>query len=363
MWSTDEVLALTISRIAPTPRLKSVIENFKNFDHFLSFIVENERAHLFPDFVGSYEKLIFARKEAESQIFKAESFHAKIVSFWDEDYPKLLKEIQYPPLILFIKGNIEPNGTSISMVGTRKNTQYGKLVAENFARFFVENGIIITSGLAYGIDTISHLAAIENKGKTYGILACGLDCVTPSLTRNLIDKILESDGAIITEYKFGTKALPGYFPQRNRIISGISIATIVVESDIKGGAMITARFAFDQNREVFSIPGNINSPKSRGTNFLIQNNYAKIATSPEDVLIDLGLADKDTLFPKAEETTLLEDKTDTAIYELITSEPKHIDVISEELKLDISDLLYRLLNMEFKGFIKQLPGKYYVRVK
>ncbi|MFN3781937.1 MAG: DNA-processing protein DprA, partial [Candidatus Kapaibacteriota bacterium] len=268
MWSTDEVLALTISRIAPTPKLKNVIENFQNFDHFLSFIVENERAHHLPDFVGTYEKLIFARKEAESQIFKAESFNAKIVSFWDENYPKLLKEIQYPPLILFIKGNLEPNGTSISIVGTRKNTQYGKLVAENFARFFVENGLTITSGLAYGIDTISHLAAIESKGKTYGILACGLDCVTPSLTRNLIDKILENNGAVITEYKFGTKALPVYFPQRNRIISGISIATIVVESDIKGGAMITARFAFDQNREVYSIPGNINSPKSRGTNYL-----------------------------------------------------------------------------------------------
>ncbi|MFN3305883.1 MAG: DNA-processing protein DprA [Candidatus Kapaibacteriota bacterium] len=363
MWSSDEVLALTISRIAPTPKLKSVIENFQNFDHFLSFIVENERAHHLPDFVGTYEKLIFARKEAESQIFKAESINAKIVSFWDKNYPKLLKEIQYPPLILFIKGNLEPNGTSISIVGTRKNTQYGQLVAENFARFFVENGLTITSGLAYGIDTISHLAAIESKGKTYGILACGLDCVTPSLTRNLIDKILENNGAVITEYKFGTKALPVYFPQRNRIISGISIATIVVESDIKGGAMITARFAFDQNREIYSIPGNINSPKSRGTNYLIQNNYAKIATSPEDVLIDLGLADKDTLFPKEEETTPLEDETDAAIYEVITSEPKHIDVISEELRLDISDLLYRLLNMEFKGFIKQLPGKYYIRVK
>ncbi|MGB9770360.1 MAG: DNA-processing protein DprA [Candidatus Kapaibacteriota bacterium] len=363
MWSTDEVLALTLSRIAPQPKLKSIVENFQNFDHFLAFIVENERAQLLPDFVGSYEKLIFGRKEAESQKFKAESFGARIISYWDEDYPKRLKEIHYPPLILFVKGNLEPNGISISMVGTRKNTQYGKLVAEEFARKFVENGIIVTSGLAFGIDTISHLTAIEAKGKTYGILACGLDCVAVSGTGKLVERIVESNGAIITEYKFGTKALPAYFPQRNRIISGVSVATIVVESDIKGGAMITARFAFDQNREVFAVPGNVNSPKSRGTNYLIKNNYAKLVSSPEEVLVELGLVEETLLFAGNNESIEFEDIVDSNIYNAMSNEPKHIDVLAEELNIDISDLLYRLLNLEFKGFIRQLPGKYYIRVK
>jgi DNA processing protein len=363
MWSTEEILTLTLSRIAPQPKLRAIIEKFQDFDHFLAFIAENEREHLLPDFVGTYEKLIFARKEAESQIFKCENFGARIISFLDEDYPRMLKEIQYPPLVLFVKGNLEPNGISISMVGTRKNTNYGKLVAENFAQKFAEKGIIVTSGLAYGIDTISHIAAIESNGKTYGILACGLDCVTPGVTRNLVEKIIENNGAVISEYKFGTKALPGFFPQRNRIISGISVATIVVESDIKGGAMITARFAFDQNRDVFAIPGNINSPKSRGTNYLIKNNLAKIATSPEEVLVELGLAEERMLFTEDEISASFEDQVDNNIYESITNEPKHIDALSEELNLDISELLYRLLNLEFKGYIRQLPGKYYIRVK
>jgi DNA processing protein len=141
------------------------------------------------------------------------------------------------------------------------------------------------------------------------------------------------------------------------------VATIVVESDIKGGAMITARFAFDQNRDVFAIPGNINSPKSRGTNYLIKNNLAKIATSPEEVLVELGLAEERMLFTEDEISASFEDQVDNNIYESITNEPKHIDALSEELNLDISELLYRLLNLEFKGYIRQLPGKYYIRVK
>ncbi|ROL58242.1 DNA-protecting protein DprA [Bacteroidetes/Chlorobi group bacterium Naka2016] len=363
MWSTDEVLALTLSRIAPQPKLKSIVENFQNFDHFLAFIVENERAQHLPDFVGSYEKLIFGRKEAENQIFKAENFGAKIISYWDDEYPKRLREIQYPPLVLFVKGNVDPDGLSISMVGTRKNTHYGKLVAEEFARKFVERGIIVTSGLAFGIDSICHETAINSNGTTYGILACGLDCVAVSVTRKLVDQIVESNGAIITEYKFGTKALPAYFPQRNRIISGISVATVVVESDIKGGAMITARFAFDQNRDVFAVPGNVNSPKSRGTNYLIKNNFAKLVSSPEEVLYELGLAEEPKLFAENGNEVEFEDSLDSGIYNAISSEPKHIDVLADELNIDISDLLFRLLNLEFKGLIRQLPGKYYIRVK
>ncbi len=361
MWSTDEVLALVISRIAPQPKLKSIIEEFQNFEHFLTFIVENERSQHLPEFIGTYEKLIFARNEAENQIYKAERFDSKVISFWDKDYPELLKHIQYPPLILFVKGNLVPNATSISMVGTRKCTTYGKLMAESFAQKFVEYGVVVTSGLAYGIDTYSHLAAIDNNGKTYGVLAYGLDCVTSSITRQLIEKIVAHDGAIISEYKFGTKALPSYFPQRNRIISGISLATVVVESDVRGGAMITARFAFDQNREVFAIPGNINSPKSRGTNYLIKNDYAKLALSAEDILFELGILKEQLDFDQDEEVSF-EDEVDNLIFSKLTSEPKHIDTLADELNLEISELLYRLLNFEFKGIIKQLPGKYYVRV-
>ncbi|MCX7879071.1 MAG: DNA-processing protein DprA [Ignavibacteria bacterium] len=361
MWSKSDILALCISKIANQQKLKQIVENFETFDNFLKFVSQNESSQLLPEMVGSFDKLLFAKDESERQFSKAEHLGVSIITFWDEDYPKLLREIQYPPLVLFVMGDIDPTAKSISIVGTRNCTTYGKLTTENFAEKIASRGIVITSGLAYGVDTLAHLSAIKVNGRTYGVLASGLDCITSSITRKIVDKIVESGGAVITEHKFGVKALPIYFPQRNRIISGISLATVVIESDIKGGAMITARFSFDQNRYVYAIPGNINSPKSRGTNYLIKTDIAKLVASPEEILLDLGLISDTFEFDGQEKPVALEDEVDTKIVNSLTLEPKHIDIIADEVQIEISELLFRLLNLEFQGFVKQLPGKFYIK--
>jgi DNA processing protein len=213
-----------------------------------------------------------------------------------------------------------------------------------------------------GIDTICHKAAIRAGGITYAVIASGIDCINPGYAKELADKIVDSGGAIISEYKCGTTALPGYFPQRNRIISGLSKATIVVEAPKKSGALITANFAFDQQRDVYAIPGNINSEKSAGCNLLIKISKASIALSPEQVCEDMGLNEneRDNLFQENIDIQF-SNKNEEAVFSKLTYEPLHIDALAADCSLDISNLLVSLLNLELKGFVRQLPGKYYIR--
>lgn len=362
MWTKEEILALFLSKATSQTKIRQIVESFDSLEHYIEMTNSLQPKELFNGKIAFNERIREGREEAQRQLEFAEKEGYKILTFWDQEYPILLKNIQYPPVILFYKGTLQPpESISISIVGTRKCTTYGKLMAEKFSQSFAKNNVVVTSGLAYGIDLASHLGTIKANGTTYAIIASGLDCITSSQIRKVTEKIIEHSGAIITEHKFGTKALPTYFPQRNRIISGISVATLIVESDIKGGAMITARFAFDQNREVFALPGNINSPKSNGTNSLIKQNIAKIALSPEEILAELGIIGDTIGLETPAEHKPVGDEVDQKIFDFITSEPVHIDVISTELGIDVPELLVRLLNLEFNGFIRQLPGKFYIR--
>lgn len=362
MWTKEEILALFLSKATSQTKIRQIVESFGSLEHYIEMMNSLQPKELFNGKIAFNERIREGREEAQRQLEFAEKEGYKILTFWDQEYPILLKNIQYPPVILFYKGTLQPpESISISIVGTRKCTTYGKLMAEKFSQSFAKNNVVVTSGLAYGIDLASHLGTIKANGTTYAIIASGLDCITSSQIRKVTEKIIEHNGAIITEHKFGTKALPTYFPQRNRIISGISVATLIVESDIKGGAMITARFAFDQNREVFALPGNINSPKSNGTNSLIKQNIAKIALSPEEILAELGIIGDTIGLETPAEHKPVGDEVDQKIFDFITSEPVHIDVISTELGIDVPELLVRLLNLEFNGFIRQLPGKFYIR--
>lgn len=362
MWTKEEILALFLSKAIPQPKIRQIVESFESLNHYIEMANLLQPKELFNGKIVFNEKIEEGLREAQRQLEFAETEGYGILTFWDKDYPSLLKNIQYPPVVLFYKGTLQqPDSISISVVGTRKCTAYGKLMAEKFSQTFAHNNVIVTSGLAYGIDLASHLGAIKANGTTYAIIASGLDCITSSQIRKVTDKIIEHNGAIITEHKFGTKALPTFFPQRNRIISGISVATLIIESDTKGGAMITARFAFDQNREVFALPGNINSPKSNGTNSLIKQNIAKIALSPEEILSELGIISDTIRLETTGERKPVGDEIDQKIFDFITNEPIHIDVVSTELRIDIPELLVRLLNLEFNGFIRQLPGKFYIR--
>ncbi|MGQ9818951.1 MAG: DNA-processing protein DprA [Candidatus Kapaibacteriales bacterium] len=361
MLQTQDILTIEFSKILPSNKVRQIIEKFNSLDEAISFILKQKNLPINESGISLNEKIKRGEQLAQEQIEKAQKQGVKIITYWDNEYPKLLREINYPPITIFVKGELKSNDViSISIVGTRKYTTYGKLVTEQFAQTFARYNIIVTSGMAYGIDTIAHLSTINANGTTYAIIASGLDCISPQQAKKVSEEILKKGGAIITEHMFGTPARNIFFPQRNRIISGISLATIIIESDIKGGAMITARFAFDQNREVFAVPGNITSPKSRGTNYLIKNFQAKIATDPYDVLYELGII-KDNFPFEEEKMNEPADDIDKIICNNISFEPKHIDILATELKMDIQELLVRLLNLEFSGFVKQLPGKFFVR--
>jgi len=296
---------------------------------------------------------------AKIQIEKSEENNCKIVSYWNNDYPILLKEIYQPPLLLFVKGNLSnPVSVSISVVGTRKNSMYGKIITENFVSRFARNGIITVSGMANGIDSIAHKTAMAEKGITYAVLASGLNKISPSHANEFAEKIVDSGGCLITFFPFNTSALPPYFLLRNRIIAGLSAATLLTECDYKSGALNTARHAVAEGRDVFAVPGNVTSNKSNGTNKLLKDGNARIATAPEDILAELGYEINDK---KVDTLINFKDEKEKTLYDKLSLEPIHIDSLLDDTQMEISEILVKLLEMEFAGVVKQLPGKYYIK--
>jgi len=247
----------------------------------------------------------------------------------------------------------------LAVVGSRKFSSYGKMAAEKIIGILSQNNLTITSGLALGIDAIAHLTALEAGGRTIAVLGSGLDKenIYPSANRYLADKIISSGGTIISEFPIGTPPLKHNFPQRNRLIAGISIGTLVIEADEKSGALITARYALEQNREVFAVPGSIFSNQSRGTNKLIKQGAIPI-TAAEDIIEALNLAqatgpiDKKNIVPQTPE----EEK----IFLQLSHEPMHIDELMRLTKLDTSKINSTLTIMEMKGLVKNLGGMQYV---
>lgn len=301
------------------------------------------------------------RSFAENQINLATKNKCSLISYWDEDYPYLLRKIYDPPVLIFTKGEyLRSDENSISVVGTRNPTNYGRKFTEKIVDEIIQYNITITSGLARGIDTIAHLSALKGNGRSIAVLGSGLDVIYPPENKKLYFNIIES-GCVISEYPFGTKPDAVNFPKRNRIISGLSLGTLVIESDIDGGAMKTAYYALDQNREVFALPGNVDTKQSRGTNNLIQTSRAKLITSAEEILSEFGnrfIAQSKTEKPiDTSSLNLFEEK----IFNILNHNPLHIDQISEKTELQTSECLVHLLSLEFKGLVKQLPGKLFVR--
>ena len=293
----------------------------------------------------------------EKELGRLEKLGGQIVTVWDKEYPQILKKIYDPPLLFYLLGNlVEGDQYSIAMVGTRAPTNYGKIQAERIAGDLASQGITVVSGMARGIDSVAHNSALKNGGRTISVIGSGLDVIYPPENKKLFEKIAEN-GAVISEFTFGTKPDAQNFPRRNRIISGLCLGVIIIESGITGGAMQTAAFALDQNREVFALPGNVGVKQSDGTNILIQKSEAELIRSAEDVILELELKLKPVLgknIPKKQiDLSLFEEK----LLNLLNSEPMQIDKIASLAKLSTSDCLVNLLALEFKGLIKQLPGK------
>ncbi len=307
-----------------------------------------------------------ALASAEKQIAELQRYNGELITILDATYPPLLREIYDPPPCLFVRGRLatlkEP---ALAVVGTRYASNYGKQVATRLCRDLVNSGVVIVSGLAYGIDMAAHTATLENGGRTVAVLASGVDTIYTDPQGKLWPKIIE-EGALISEEWLGSELSPGKFPKRNRIISGITSGTIVVESDLKGGSLITAASALEQNREVFAVPGNIFSRTSRGTNRLIQQGSAKAVMSVEDIITELGAQ----FSVNCSENKALQNDTaqqnlsppEQAILQCMKTEPIHIDALARASGIDLSSLLVHLFELELKAAVVQQPGQFFQKM-
>ena len=284
----------------------------------------------------------------------------KIIKKSSRDYPKLLKEIHNAPKQLYVRGSLPKScELNFAIVGTRAASEYGKTLAFKIAKELSELGFNIVSGLAIGIDTQAHLGAVEGKGKTIAVLGSAIDnnSIYPSQNLKLVDKIINSGGAVISEYAPETKSEIWFFPERNRIIAGISRGVLVVEAPEKSGALITARLALEQNREVFAIPGSLFSKNSLGTNNLIKSG-AKLVSSVDDILEELNLTDLKPKAMKTFENNL--SKEEALILKIIEVEPLHVDKICEVAKMTTNQILSTISMLEIQGIIKNIGGKFTV---
>lgn len=319
------------------------------------------------------EILHFDRWDEVDQIIrKTTEMGGSIITQKDELYPPLLKQIYDPPLILWVLGNKKTlTDDALAVVGTRSCSGYGKRAAAKLVKQLVHKNITIVSGLAYGIDTIAHKTTVEEAGKTVAVLGSGIDVIYPDSNRTLVDRILECDGAIISEFTLGTKPDAPNFPVRNRIVSGMTMGTLVVESGKAGGSMITINSALNQNREVFAVPHPLDGNNSEGCNSLIRDGSAKLVITADDIMNEVthlrsstSLNKEDAKLepkPKAKwDTADLSENQEQICIQLDEYEnPMHIDELAEQLDSPTSALMVDLLSLEMMGCIEQSAGKFF----
>ena len=278
----------------------------------------------------------------------------------DEEYPRRLKEIDQPPPLIYVRGEILPEDDfAVAVVGTRRVTVYGRQVAEEIGLFLAQNGITVVSGMARGVDAIAHDAAIKGGGRTFAVLGCGVDRIYPPEHQHLAERIMER-GALISDFAPGTPPDAINFPPRNRIISGLSLATVIIEAGETSGALITATFAAEQGRDVLAVPGNIHAPQSKGTNRLIQQGACALLRA-EDILDALKL-DRVQAHQQAR-TALPADAVEASILNLMSAEPLHIDEIQAQSGLSIDKVSATLTMLELKGMVRQVGAMNYVAVR
>ena len=300
--------------------------------------------------------------EAESLMQKAAQSNIKLMPLEDDTYPELLKHIYDPPPVLYVKGQDLRNDKTVAIVGTRRASRYGRETARKLAFELSSLGFTIVSGLASGIDTCAHQGALDAKGGTVAVFGCGVDVIFPAENRGLARQI-EASGSLVSEFPLGTGTEKGHFPRRNRIISGLSQGVIVVEGHYDSGAMITAKAALEQGREVFAVPGDVRLDQSKGPHWLIKQG-AKLVESVEDVLEEFNMVMPEKVESgklkavSRDYSNLTEDER--RIVSVLSLEPRHIDRVSVETGLSIPQVSSLLTMLEVKNLVRQLPGKMFV---
>ena len=308
------------------------------------------------------ERVIQARAEVDLIKLweKIESQGIKILTWQDESYPGQLKEIDQPPPVLYIRGEYLPDDLfAVAIVGTRRVTAYGRQITEEMSSFLAANGITVISGLARGVDAIAHQSTLKAGGRTIAVLGSGVDKIYPPEHRGLAEQMMER-GAIISDYALGTPPDASNFPPRNRIISGLSLAVVVIEAGETSGALITAEFAAEQGREVFAVPGSILAPQSKGTNKLIQRGALPLL-SMNDFMQALDLTRVGE--QKAARKVIPTDETEARLMNVLGSEPLHVDEIRNQAELPIEKVSATLALMELKGMVRQVGGMNYVAMR
>ncbi|MFB6279564.1 MAG: DNA-processing protein DprA [Salinibacter sp.] len=309
------------------------------------------------------------RAAVEQQMDRADELGATLISPWDERFPDRLREIYDPPGFLWMRGTLPTvERPMVTIVGTRRCTDYGRAQAHHFAAELVRRGFTVVSGLAYGIDAAAHKGALDAGGRTLSVLGSGVGRIYPQKHTGLAERIAEN-GAVLSEYGLDAEPDSSNFPERNRILSGLSLGTLVVESYSKGGALITARLALEQNREVFAVPGAITKDSSRGANRLIQRGHAKLVMDVDDLLEELPevtVTEPEAVDAETVTTSSGPDPEELSgdakvLYDALSDTPVHVDELCEETGLDSASALSTLLELEFKGLVRQLAGKQFRR--
>lgn len=284
-----------------------------------------------------------------------------LFSYEDKNYPLRLKEIAVPPVFLYVKGDLRPDELALAVVGARQVSAYGKQIGVEIVRDLVLQGITVVSGLALGVDTLAHQEALRVGGRTVAVVGNGIDQVYPFQNKTLAAKIIEN-GAILSEFPLGTPPHNYNFPRRNRIISGLSLGVLVIEAKDKSGSLITARYAIEQNREIFAVPGSIYNPCSVGTNQLIQKGEAKLVQKAQDILEELNISkiqSQDII------KTVLSDQNSSPleqkICEMLSKEPLAFDVLQSTLSIDTAQISSALTLLEMKGYAMNLGNNQWVK--
>jgi DNA processing protein len=306
-----------------------------------------------------------APQSIKAEIDQANQKGYKIITLADSLYPPLLREIPDPPPFLYVSGSLDGSPKNIAVVGSRNPTAYGISNTEKLCADLSAYGINIVSGMAVGIDTAAHQGALAGKGKTVAVLGSGFNRIYPSQNLRLFERI-SAEGAVISEFRLNSEPEAHHFPIRNRVISGMSMGTVVVEATRKSGSLITARLAAEQNREVFAVPGSIQSFKSTGTHALIKQG-AKLVENAQDVIEELvayldrpDLPEDGAPNPDVGRQPALPPE-EQAVYNNLGPYPEHIDTIIRRTHIESGKLLSLLLQLELKGIVQQLPGKYFAR--
>jgi DNA processing protein len=295
--------------------------------------------------------------DLEAEMERLDRAGVRVLTWYDPDYPPNLRQVYNAPPVLYVRGCLDKRDEwAVAVVGTRRASVYGKEAARMVGTGLAQAGVTVISGLARGIDTVAHRTALDAGGRTVAVLGCGVDVIYPAQNARLAAEIVER-GALVSEYALGTRPDARNFPPRNRIISGLTLGTVVVEADLGSGALITAGFAAEQGREVFAVPGNIFARGNRGTNDLIKQG-AKMVCGVADILEELNLT---MVSEQAQVRAVIpENETEAVLLEHLSAEPVHVDALGRAVKLPIAQVSSTLALMELKGMVRQVGGMSYV---